>query len=205
MNEINLLDKNFTKVGTINTQVNLSKEMINTNVVHQVVVSLLANRRQGTASTKTKGFVSGGGHKPFKQKGTGRARQGSNRSPLMVGGGTVFGPQPRDYSRKVNKKTMNVAIQSVLADKLNAGKLLILDKIVSNGKTKEMFTSLKEKNLESALVVCATTEHLAIRACKNLKRAKGVAVKGFSVYEALKYENLIMDKASYEALSERLG
>ena len=117
--------------------------------VHQVVKATLASRRQGNACTKNRAAVSGGGAKPFKQKGTGRARQGSSRSPLMVGGGTVFGPTPRDYTQKVNKKMMKKAIQSILADKLQAGKLTVVDSLESTGKTKEMFASLNERNLTS--------------------------------------------------------
>lgn len=104
MTELNVLNSKFEKAGSLKIDRDFSVDSINGTVVHQVVKATLAGRRQGTAMTKTKGFVSGGGKKPFKQKGTGNARQGSTRSPLMPGGGTVFGPTPRDYTQKVNKK-----------------------------------------------------------------------------------------------------
>jgi large subunit ribosomal protein L4 len=123
MTDIAVLNSKFTKAGSIKTNVDLDAEVIKVPVVHQIVKATLAGRRQGTACTKNRALVSGGGAKPFKQKGTGRASQGSNRSPLMVGGGTAFGPTPRDYTQKVNKKMNLVAIQSVIADKLQAGKV----------------------------------------------------------------------------------
>ncbi|PJB54118.1 MAG: 50S ribosomal protein L4, partial [Bdellovibrio sp. CG_4_9_14_3_um_filter_39_7] len=146
MAEINVLNKKFESSGKLNTEVDLSADVINVPVVHQVVKALLASRRQGNACTKTKGFVSGGGMKPYKQKGTGRARQGSSRSPLFVGGGTAFGPQPRSYEQKVNKKVANLAIQSVIADKLQAGKLTVVETVESTGKTKDIFKTLNSKS-----------------------------------------------------------
>ena len=114
MAEITVLNSKFEKAGSLNTEVNLEADSVSVPAVHQIVKATLASRRQGNACTKTKGLVSGGGSKPFKQKGTGRARQGSSRSPLMVGGGTVFGPTPRDFTQKVNKQMMLKAIQSVV-------------------------------------------------------------------------------------------
>src|SRR5690606_13264736 len=142
MTDITVLNSKFEKSGSLKAEVDFSAEAINEAVVHQVVKATLAGRRQGTACTKNKALVSGGGKKPFKQKGTGNARQGSTRSPLMPGGGTVFGPTPRDYSQKVNKKVMLLAISSVLADKFQAGKLHVVDKLEATGKTKDMFKAL---------------------------------------------------------------
>jgi large subunit ribosomal protein L4 len=153
MTELAVLNTKFEKSGTLEANIDFSVEAINGTVVHQVVKATLAGRRQGTAATKTKAMVSGGGKKPFKQKGTGNARQGSTRSPLMPGGGTVFGPQPRSYAQKVNKKMKLVAISSVLADKFQAGKLHIVEKLESSGKTKDMFKVLNSRNLLPALVV----------------------------------------------------
>ena len=174
------------------------------SVVPQVVKAILAGKRQGTACTKGRSLVSGGGAKPFKQKGTGRARQGSNRSSIMVGGGTWGGPTPRSYEQKVNKKVMNLAVQSVIADKLQAGKLHVVEKLESSGKTKEMFNLLNDKNLLPGLVVTEKTDSTAIKASKNLQRGDALPVVGFSVYEALKYENLIIEKAALEKLLSRL-
>jgi len=205
MADINVLNSKFEKSGSMKTDVSLTPEDINVAVVHQVVKATLAGRRQGNAQTKTRGFVSGGGAKPFKQKGTGRARQGSIRSSLMVGGGTAFGPQKRDYTQKVNKKMANKAVQAVLADKLQSGKLTVVDKLDSDGKTKGLFTLLNGKGLLPALVVTDSKDSLAIRAAKNLQWGKGMAVEGFSVYEAVKYENLVIEKEALEKLLNRLG
>ena len=203
--EISVLNSKFENKGSVKTDVNLSPEAISVPVVHQVVKATLAGKRQGTACTKNKSMVSGGGAKPFKQKGTGRARQGSSRSPLMPGGGTVFGPTPRSYEQKVNKKMANKAVQSVLADKLQAGKLTVVEKIESTGKTNEMYKSLSGRGLLPGLVVTADKESKALMAVRNLQYGNGVPVEGFSVYEAVKYENLIIEQAALEKLLERLG
>jgi large subunit ribosomal protein L4 len=204
MSEITVLNSKFEAAGKLKSDVILTPEVISVPVVHQVVKALLASRRQGTHATKTKAMVSGGGKKPFKQKGTGNARQGSNRSITMVGGGTAHGPQPRSYEQKVNKKMMTRAIQSVLADKLQAGKLTVVDSIKSNGKTKEMFALLNGKGLLPGLLVTKDKDSKALLAVKNLQHGKGLPVEGFSVYEALKFENLIIEKDALEALLKKL-
>lgn len=204
MADINVLNSKFEASGKLATNVSLTAEDINVPVVHQIVKATLAGRRQGTAKTKTRAFVSGGGKKPFKQKGTGRARQGSTRSPLMVGGAVVFGPQPRDYTQKVNKKMALKAVQSVIADKLQAGKLTVVEKIESDGKTKNMFALLSGKGLLPALIVTKEKESPALKAVRNLKQGKGLSVEGFSVYEAVKFENLVIEKAALESLLEKL-
>lgn len=204
MAEITLLNSKFEKSGSVKTELSLDAETISAPAVHQVVKAILAGRRQGTACTKTRSNVSGGGAKPFKQKGTGRARQGSSRSPVMVGGATTFGPQPRDYSQKVNKKMMNKAIESVIADKFQAGKLTVVETLDSTGKTKDMFKTLSERNLLPALVVADSKDSKAILAARNIKTVKAMAVEGFSVYEAVKFENLVIEKAALEKLLSRL-
>jgi len=204
MTEISLLNTKIEKSGSLKANIDLSAEKINLTVVHQIVKATLAGRRQGTAMTKTKAFVSGGGKKPFKQKGTGNARQGSTRSPLMPGGGTVFGPQPRDYTQKVNKKMTLNAIASVLADKFQAGKLHIVEKIESTGKTKDMFKALDSRKLLPALVITTDLNEKVSQAVGNLERAKYAPVDGFSVYEAIKFENLIIEKGAFEKLISRL-
>lgn len=204
MTEISVLNTKFEKTGSIKVSVDFSADKINGTVVHQVVKATLAGRRQGTVATKTKAMVSGGGKKPFKQKGTGNARQGSTRSPLMPGGGTVFGPQPRSYEQKVNKKMMLVAISSVLADKHQAGKLHIVESLQSNGKTKDMFKLLSARNLLPGLVITAEVNENVSRAVSNLEKAKYAPVDGFSVYEAIKFENLVIEKAAFEKLISRL-
>lgn len=205
MAELTLYNKSFTAEGTYKTELDMSPEVINVPVVHQVVKAILAGRRQGTASTKTRSFVRGGGKKPFKQKGTGRARQGTSRSPLMVGGATVFGPLPRSYKQKVNKKMMLLAVNSVLADKHQAGKLFVVDNIESSGKTKEMAKFLSSKGLDSTLVVAESKDSKAILATRNIEKSNGLHVDVFNVYEALKYENLLIEKAALDKLVGRFS
>ena len=201
---IPMLNEKFISKEKLSTTVSLDADMIHTPVVHQIVKAILASRRQGNASTKTRGQVRGGGKKPFKQKGTGRARQGSSRSPLLVGGGVSFGPSPRDYTQKVNKKMMKKAIQSVLADKYQAGKLTVVEKIESTGKTKDIFKLLNGKGLLPALVVVSDKNSLALQAVRNLRRGKGMMVEGLSVYEMVKYENLVIEKEAMEKVLARL-
>ena len=204
MTDITVLNTKFEAAGKLSTNVSLTVEDINVPTVHQIVKATLAGRRQGNASTKNRSAVRGGGCKPFKQKGTGRARQGSTRSPLMIGGGTAFGPSPRDYTQKVNKKMALVAIQSILADKLQAGKLTVVEKLESTGKTKEMFELLNGKGLLPALVVTEDKTSPVLRAVKNLQWGKGMAAEGFSVYEAVKFENLVIEKNALENLLSKL-
>ena len=204
MADINVLDAKFKKSGSLSTNVSLTPDDIKEAVVHQVVKATLAGRRQGNASTKTRAEVRGGGAKPFKQKGTGRARQGSIRAPIQTGGGIAFGPKPRDYTQKINKKMMLGAIQSVIADKLQAGKLTVVEKVESTGKTKEMHSLLDGKGLLPGLLVTKDKDSLALRAAKNLQWGKAIPVEGFSVYEALKFENLIIEKEALEVLLNKL-
>ena len=197
------MNSKFEKIGELTSPVSLEPEVINVPVVHQVVKGILASRRQGNVCTKTRSEARGGGAKPFKQKGTGRARQGSKRSPLLVGGGVAFGPKPRDFKQKINKRIMLKAIQAVLADKFQAGKLIVVEKVESSGKTKEIYKVLSEKGLLPSLVVTAEQSSLALRAVRNLRKGKGMAVEGFSVYDAIKYENLIIEKEALEKLWKR--
>lgn len=204
MAEITVLSSKFEKSGSINTDINLDADVISMSSVHQIVKATLAGRRQGTACTKNRSKVSGGGAKPFKQKGTGRARQGSTRSPLMVGGGTAFGPTPRDYDQKINKKMMKRAIQSIIADKFQSGKLTVIESFESDGKTKKMFKELNERNLLPGLLVTSSKESKALMSTRNIRNAKAMAVEGFSVYEAVKFENLVIEKIALEKLLSRL-
>jgi large subunit ribosomal protein L4 len=202
--EINVLNDKFEAKGKHKVALDLGPETISVPAIHQVVKATLAGRRQGNASTKCKGLVSGGGKKPFKQKGTGNARRGSQRSSLMVGGGTAFGPLPRSYEQKINKGLMLKAIHSVLADKFQSGKLLVIEKFPQDGKTKTLNKLLEDRKLMGSLLVTKNQEDLVVRAAKNLPRAKALPVGGFSVYEAIKYENLIMEKDAFESLLKKL-
>ncbi|MCY4643235.1 MAG: 50S ribosomal protein L4 [Bacteriovoracales bacterium] len=202
---IDVLNSSFERSSSLKTDMDLSAEKINEGVVHQIVKAALAGRRQGTHSTKTRAQVRGGGAKPFKQKGTGNARQGSIRSAIQVGGGVAFGPKPRSYRQKINKKMASKAVHSILADKYQAGKLVVLEKWESTGKTKELYETLNSRDLFPSLLVTVKKDDLVLRAARNLPRAKGLPVEGFSVYEAVKYENLIIEKEALEKLLERLG
>ena len=202
---LSLHDKDFNEKSKFSTQISLEYQDVKASLVHQVVKATLAGKRQGSACTKTRAEVAGGGAKPFKQKGTGRARQGSSRSPLLVGGGVAFGPRPRSFKQKINKKSGSKAIQAVLADKLKAGKLFVVEKFSGISKTKSMFSLLSSKNLLPALVVFDDEgSQEAFLAARNLKRAKASFVKTFSVYDAVKFENLIIEKGAFDFLQNKI-
>jgi large subunit ribosomal protein L4 len=176
------------------------------HLLHQTVVMQLANRRAGTAATKSKGFVSGGGKKPWRQKGTGRARAGSIRSPVWVGGGTVFGPQPRDYSYRLPRKARREALLSALSLKNRDGKILVLDKLeLETAKTKLMVKALAELKVESALIVIAHADDKIERAARNLPKIKVLRVEGLNVYDLVRYEHLILTEEALKLLEERLA
>lgn len=204
MSMINVLNASFDTKGTKDIALGEGSD-VSVAAVHQVVKSLLASRRQGNASTKNKALVSGGGAKPFKQKGTGRARQGSSRSPLQPGGGVAFGPKTRSFEQKINKKMMVKAISSVLIDKAEAGKLFVIDKFESNGKTKDLFKMLSKIEGKSYLIIPTDTDNKVNLAARNMKNAKSIPVAGFSVYEAVKFENLIIEQNALDQLIKRLG
>ena len=204
MANVTVYNDKFDKVGEEKVNLDLSTEAISVPAVHQVVKAVLAGRRAGTASTKNRAKVSGGGAKPFKQKGTGRARQGSSRSPLMPGGGTAFGPTPRDFSQKVNKKMMKKAITSVLADKNNENALFVVDNFKSEGKTKDLFEKLTKKDMLPALIV-SNKDDKVLLAARNLQWGTSLNVDSFNVYEAVKYKNLIIEKGAFNKLVERLA
>ena len=179
---------------------------VNEGLLHEMVKSQLASRRAGTHMTKTKGLVSGGGKKPWKQKGTGRARAGSSRSPIWAGGGTIFGPQPRDYSYQLPKSARKAALRSVLAARHGEGKLVVVDALkLAEPKTKQMVECLKGLGIEgSALVVTASPDEGLSRASRNLAKVKVLPVLGLNVYDVLKHQTLIITRDALEQLSARL-
>ncbi len=174
------------------------------SAIHTVVVSHLANKRQGTQSALTRAEVRGGGIKPWRQKGTGRARQGSTRSPQWTGGGVVFAPKPRTYKKSVNKKIKALAMKSALSSKVADNNLLVLDAIAFDEiKTKKAALMLKNLKVESkALVVLAEKDENVYRSVKNIEGASTTFVGELSVYEMLKYEKLIITKDAVEKLGE---
>lgn len=176
------------------------------HLLHQTVVMQLNNRRTGTAATKSKGFVRGGGKKPWRQKGTGRARAGSIRSPLWVGGGTIFGPQPKDYSFRMPRKARREALLSALSLKHGDGKIIVLDKLeLEEAKTKLMVKVLTELKVASALLVIAQPDEKIERSSRNIPALKVLRVEGLNVYDLLRYEHLILTEGALKLLEERLA
>ncbi|HEX2228270.1 MAG TPA: 50S ribosomal protein L4 [Candidatus Binatia bacterium] len=176
------------------------------HLLHQTVLMQLANRRAGTAATKSRGFVRGGGKKPWRQKGTGRARAGSIRSPIWVGGGTIFGPQPRDYSYRMPRSARRTALLSALSLKHQEGKLIVVDKLEpEQPKTKIMAKALADLNIQSALIVIPESNETVQRSARNLPRVKVLRVDGLNVYDVLRYEHLILTEAALKALEEKVA
>jgi large subunit ribosomal protein L4 len=177
------------------------------HLLHTAVVNQLANKRAGTACTKTKGLVSGGGKKPWKQKGTGRARAGSSRSPLWRHGGTVFGPMPRDYSYTIPKKEKRAALASALAAKVSENRLIVLDKIMlAEPKTGQMSSLLKNLGVaENALVLLGAENKNVALASRNMPSVKVLRMENINVYDLLKYRYLITTGEVLTALAEVHG
>jgi len=166
----------------------------------------LANRRAGSASTKSKGFVRGGGKKPWRQKGTGRARSGSIRSPIWVGGGTTFGPVPRDYSYRLPRTARREALLSALSLKNRDGKIIVVDKFeLEEAKTKVMVRALAELKVESAVIVISQPDVKIERSARNLSKVKVLRVDGINVYDLLRHDYLIFTQEALQRLEERLA
>jgi len=176
------------------------------HLLHQTVVMQLANRRAGSAATKTKGLVRGGGKKPWRQKGTGRARAGSSRSPIWVGGGTAFGPTPRDYSYRMPRSARREALLSALSLKNREGKLIVVDKFeLEAAKTKIMVQALAELKVVSAVIVVAQPDEKIERSARNIPKIKVLRVEGLNVYDLMRYEHLILTDGALKLLQERLA
>ena len=199
----NVLNWKKEKIGQLELNSDTFEVEVKKEVLHSVVRWQLACRRQGTHMTKTKGFVSGGGKKPFKQKGTGNARQGSTRSPLMPGGGTMFGPQPRSYGYVLPKKMRKVALKMALSHLLKEGKLAVVDSMNSEGKTAELNKRLKSFGINKAVLVDKLTNDNFGRAAKNLTNYKYYPVDGLNVFDLLKYDFAVITKDSVAKIIER--
>jgi len=204
MLEAAVVDMNNSRVGSVALDEKLFGQPVNTGLLHEAVVMQLNNRRQGTHCTKTKGLVRGGGKKPWKQKGTGRARAGSIRSPLWVGGGTIFGPLPRDYSYQLTRKKSRLALYTALSSKLSDSALVIVDLLDGkSGKTRESASVLRTLNvIESALVVCDNKDNTLYRGLRNLPNVTIMDIRQISVYDLLRYKNLVISKGDVEKLME---
>lgn len=206
MLQIEVLSQEKNKVGTVKLNESVFKAEIKKHLLHEVVVMQQANRRSGTASTKNRAKVRGGGAKPWRQKGTGRARAGTNRSPLWVGGGTVFGPAPRSYKYSIPKKIRQAALRSALSIKLKDKKLIVLDKLeLKEVKTKEMVSILKSiANLEKSLIVVDEVSNNLRRSARNIPSVKVISHKGLNVYDLLFYDLLILTKDGLAKVEEGL-
>jgi len=176
---------------------------VNKHALHMSVVQYLANQRQGTKSTKTRSEVRGGGRKPWRQKGTGRARQGTIRAPHWVGGGVAFAPKPRDFSIRLNKKQKRLALKSALSDKVNQGKLVVLENLdLPEIKTKAMVDVCSNLELDKALIVMTGSNKNAILSARNIPSIKTAAVNTINVYDILHYDNFVVTKEAVEQMQE---
>ncbi len=203
MPTVNVLNIQGNKVGEIELCGEIFGAEINVPAMHAYVIAYNANQRQGTQSAKTRAEVSGGGKKPWRQKGTGRARQGSTRSPQWTHGGVVFAPKPRDYRMSLNKKLKRVALKSALSSKVAADKLVVLDALqLSAAKTKEMVKVLANLKLENALIVLPENDETIIRAARNIPGIASTTVGTLNTYEVLKYNAVIITKAAVAKVEE---
>jgi large subunit ribosomal protein L4 len=205
---IPVMSQGRQKVGEVEVPAAVVAGPVREHLLHAAVQSQLASRRAGTAATKTKGLVSGGGKKPWRQKGTGRARAGSIRSPLWAGGGTIFGPRPRDYSYRMPKTARRAALRAALASRHGEGKLLVVDALtLPEAKTKQMVECLRGLGLEGAsvLIVLGEPDAAIERAARNLPGVKVLPVGGLNVYDVLAHAHLVMSRAALEHLAGRLG
>lgn len=203
MANVKVFNMSGSEVGSIELNDSIFAVEVNESVMHQAVVQYLANQRQGTQSALTRSEVRGGGRKPWRQKGTGRARQGSIRSPQWTGGGVVFAPKPRDYSFKLNKKVKRLALKSALTTKVNENKLVVIDQIALDEiKTKTMANVLKAVNVNKALVVLEDDNKNAVLSARNIPTVKTAQVSTINVYDILKYDSLVLTKSVVEKIEE---
>lgn len=203
MPKIDVLDVKGNVVGDVELSEGIFGIEPNEHVVHEVVVALLANRRQGTRSALTRSEVRGGGRKPWRQKGTGRARAGTIRSPLWKGGGVIFAPKSRDYSKKVNKKVKALAMKSVFSAKAQENELRVLNQLVMDApKTKEMIAVLNNINAQKALIVLPENNEAIIRSANNIPKVATTTVNELNVYDMLKYDVLIMTQEALQKIEE---
>lgn len=206
MAKVDVLDWDKKKVGTVELSADVFEQPVKKAVLHAVVKWQLASRRKGTHKAKNKSEVSGGGKKPFKQKGTGSARQGSSRSPVLVGGGVVFPPTPRSYEYTMPKKQKQVGLKSALSALLGAGKLFVVDGMdSSSGKTKDLAQALKKFGVTKAVLIDGKENETFKRAARNLAKFRYYGVEGMNVYDLLKFDTAIISKASLEGIETRCG
>ena len=191
------------EVGTMELNDAVFGVEVNEHLVHLAVVNQLANNRQGTQKAKTCSEVSGGGKKPWRQKGTGHARQGSTRAPQWTGGGVVFAPTPRDYTFKMNKKEKRLALKSVLTSRVQENKLIVVDELkLSEIKTKNMKAVLDALKVEKALIVLNENDQNVILSARNIANVKTALTNTINVFDILKYNTVVVTKAAVETIEE---
>ena len=206
MPTIDIFSQKNAKVGTMDLDASVFAVDVNYPLVHQVIKAQLAGRRQGTAKTKTKSEVRGGGKKPFKQKGTGSARQGSTRSSLNVGGGQNFGPQPRSYEQATPKEMMRGALRSALSDRVKAKRFMIIDEFKFSAPKTKVFAEMMKKDfkLEKVLIVDEKNENLELSG-RNVPKIRVLRTEGLNVYDIVRHEWIFVTKRAAAAITARLS
>ena len=203
MANVSVYNMEGKEVGTMELNDAVFGVEVNQHLVHMAVLQQLANNRQGTQKAKTRSEVSGGGRKPWRQKGTGHARQGSTRAPQWTGGGVVFAPVPRDYSFKMNKKEKRAALKSVLTAKVQENKVVILDELKFDDiKTKAMVNVLNNVKAEKAIVVLKENDEKVVLSARNIAGVQTSLVNTINVYDILKHNTLVMTKEAVQAIEE---
>lgn len=203
MPTVGLFNQEGKKVGDIQLNDNVFGVEVNQDAMHQMVVALLANKRQGTQSAKTRAEVRGGGIKPWRQKGTGRARQGSIRAPQWIKGGIVFAPKPRDYRMSVPKSMRRVAMKSALTSKVQEGEMIVLENLTFEApKTKNMVEVLKAFEAKKTLIVTAESNEAVYKSARNIAGVEVMPVNNINVYDLLKFQKLIITKDAVSKIEE---
>jgi len=203
MPTVGLFNKEGQKVGDMELSESIFAVEINQDAVHQVVVAQLANKRQGNQSTLTRAEVSGGGIKPWRQKGTGRARQGSTRSPQWTHGGVVFAPKPREYRISVPKSMRKVAMKSVLTSKVVENEMIVLESLDFDApKTKDVIKMLKALDVKKALIVVAESNENIYKSGRNIEGINIIPVNNINIYDILKYEKFVITKEAVSKIEE---
>lgn len=203
MPTVGVFNKEGNKVADMELNESVFAVEVNEYALHQVVVALLANKRQGTQSTKTRSEVRGGGIKPWRQKGTGRARQGSIRAPQWIKGGIVFAPKPRDYRVSVPKSMRKVAMKSALTSKVQDNQMIVLDSLNFEApKTKNMVEMLKALEANKALIITAESNEVVYKSARNIQGISVIPANNINVYDLLKYEKLIITKDAVSKIEE---
>lgn len=206
MATVDIVSWDKKKVGSVELSSQVFEAPVKKDIMHQVVRWQLAARRQGTHATKTRSEVSGGGKKPFRQKGTGNARQGSTRSPLMPGGGITFGPQPRNYSFSLPKKVRQVGLKSALSYLLKEGKVVVVEDMQSEqGKTKDLASKLNTLGATKSVLVDTQENDLFKRASRNIASVRYYPAEAVNVYDLLKYECLVVTPKALEVIEKKCG